>query len=42
MIKMGRWIEPDQYYVSFPMGALDPREVYKHKSTLKKNAKKLK
>jgi hypothetical protein len=37
MIKMGRWIEPDQYYVSFPLSALDPREVYKHKSTLKKN-----
>ncbi len=38
MIKMGRWTQPHQYYVSFPLGAMDPREVYKHRSLLRKNA----
>ena len=38
MHRMSRWTVPRQYYISFPLGILDPKEVYKHKSTLKKNA----
>ena len=38
MTKMGRWTQPHQYYVSFPLGAMDPREVYKHRSLLRKSA----
>ena len=33
-----RWTVPHQYYVSFPLGMLDPKEVYKYKSVLKKSA----
>jgi len=37
MTMLGRWTKPQQYYVSFPLGMLDPKEVYKHKSKLKKD-----
>jgi hypothetical protein len=33
-----RWTRPEQYYVSFPMGVLDPKEVLEHRSPLRKNA----
>jgi hypothetical protein len=33
-----RWTRPDQYYVSFPMGMMDPKEVLEHRSLLRKNA----
>ena len=33
-----RWTRPDQYYVSFPMGMMDPKEVVGHRSLLRKNA----
>ena len=32
-----RWVRPDQYYISFPMGMMDPKEVLKHRSLLRKN-----
>lgn len=38
MTKMGRWIQPHQYYISFPMGILDPKEVLKHRSQIRKTA----
>ena len=37
MTKMGRWSQPHQYYISFPMGMLDPKEVLKHRSQIRKN-----
>jgi len=37
MSKMGRWSQPHQYYISFPMGMLDPKEVLKHRSQIRKN-----
>ena len=37
MTKMGRWTQPHQYYISFPMGILDPKEVLKHRSQIRKN-----
>ncbi len=36
--KFSRWVRPDQYYVSFPMGMMDPKEVLEHRSLLRKNA----
>jgi hypothetical protein len=33
-----RWTCPDQYYVSFPMGMMDPKEVLSHRSLLRKSA----
>ena len=36
--KFSRWTQPSQYYVSFPMGLLDPKEVLGHRSLLRKNA----
>jgi len=33
-----RWTQPTQYYVSFPMGMMDPKEVLEHRSLLRKNA----
>ena len=32
-----RWTHPDCYYISFPMGMLDPKEVLDHRSILRKN-----
>ena len=37
MLKMSRWTTPKQYYVSFPMGILDPKEVFKQRPLLRKN-----
>ena len=31
-----RWSRPDRYYVSFPMGMMDPKEIYEYKSPLKR------
>jgi len=31
-----RWSQPDRYYISFPMGMMDPKEVYEHRVALKK------
>ena len=36
--KFSRWTTPDQYYISFPMGMMDPKEVLEHRSLLRKNA----
>ena len=33
-----RWTQPSQYYISFPMGIMDPKEVLKHRAALRKNA----
>ncbi len=38
MRSFSRWVAPDQYYVSFPMGILDPKEVLEHRSSLRNNA----
>mgnify|MGYP001268021417 FL=1 len=38
MTKMGRWTQPHQYYISFPMGMMDPKEILKHRSKIRKNA----
>jgi len=35
--KFSRWTQPDRYYVSFPMGMMDPKEVLQHRSSLRKN-----
>ena len=35
--KFSRWVQPDRYYVSFPMGMMDAKEVLKHRSRLRKN-----
>jgi hypothetical protein len=34
--KFSRWVQPDRYYVSFPMGMMDPKEVLKYRSILRK------
>ncbi len=34
--KFSRWVQPDQYYVSFPMGMVDPKEVLEYRSALRK------
>ncbi len=36
--KFSRWVRPDQYYVSFPMGVMDAKEVLEHRSLLRKGA----
>jgi hypothetical protein len=36
--KFSRWTVPDQYYVSFPLGMMDPKEVLQHRSLLRRNA----
>ena len=36
--KFSRWVRPDQYYVSFPMGMMDPKEVLECRSLLRKSA----
>ena len=33
--RFSRWIEPDRYYVSFPMGILDPKEVLAHRAKIR-------
>ena len=38
MTKFSRWTRPSQYYVSFPMGMMDPKEVLKHRATTRKSA----
>jgi len=35
--KFSRWTVPDQYYVSFPLGMMDPKEVLQHRSLLRRN-----
>jgi hypothetical protein len=35
--KFSRWTQPDRYYVSFPMGMMDPKEVLEYRSRLRKN-----
>ena len=37
-LRFSRWTKPDRYYVSFPLGMLDPKEVLKYRSTLRKRA----
>jgi len=32
-----RWTQPDRYYISFPMGMLDPKEVLESRSVLRKS-----
>ena len=36
--KFSRWTRPQQYYISFPLGMMDPKEVLQHRSALRKNA----
>jgi|TARA_Y100000034_G_scaffold25443_1_gene29971 hypothetical protein len=36
--RLGRWVMPDRYYVSFPFGIYDPQEVKKAKSKLSTRA----
>ena len=36
--KFSRWARPDQYYISFPMGMMDPKEILQHRSVLRKGA----
>jgi len=38
MRMFSRWITPHQYYVSFPMGMIDPKEVIQHRAAVRKNA----
>ena len=38
MRMFSRWTTPTQYYVSFPLGMLDPKEVLKHRATIRKSA----
>ena len=38
MRRFSRWTRPSQYYVSFPLGMLDPLEVLKHRAAVRKNA----
>jgi len=35
--KFSRWVQPSRYYISFPMGMMDPKEVLEHRSQLRKN-----
>jgi hypothetical protein len=35
--KFSRWVQPHCYYISFPLGMMDPKEVLKHRSALRKN-----
>ncbi|MAH51537.1 hypothetical protein CMI37_37320 [Candidatus Pacearchaeota archaeon] len=36
--KFSRWTRPDRYYISFPMGMMDPKEVLEYRSLLRKSA----
>jgi len=36
--KFSRWVQPGLYYISFPMGMMDPKEVLEYRSSLRKNA----
>jgi hypothetical protein len=36
--KFSRWTQPRQYYISFPLGILDPKEVLAQRSRLRKSA----
>ena len=38
MRMFSRWITPHQYYISFPMGMIDPKEVIQHRAGVRKNA----
>lgn len=38
MRKFSRWTTPKKYYVSFPMGMLDPKELLKHRAAVRKEA----
>ena len=38
MRMFSRWITPDQYYISFPMGMIDPKEVLEHRASVRKDA----
>ncbi len=38
MRSFSRWVTPHQYYVSFPMGMLDPKEVITHRASVRKDA----
>jgi len=35
--KFSRWVQPDRYYISFPLGMMDPKEVLRHRSKLRKS-----
>ena len=37
MKKFSKLVTPDRYYISFPMGMMDPKEVLTHRSKLRKN-----
>jgi len=37
MRKFSKQVTPDRYYISFPMGMMDPKEVQTHRSRLRKN-----
>ncbi len=37
-MKFSRWAQPDRYYVSFPLGMMDPKEVLRHRSILRKES----
>jgi hypothetical protein len=36
--QFSRWSQPDRYYISFPMGMMDPKEVLECRSKLRKGA----
>jgi|TARA_A100000172_G_scaffold63323_1_gene42708 hypothetical protein len=38
MRMFSRWTVPNQYYISFPMGMMDPKEVLRHRAALRKDA----
>ena len=38
MRMFSRWTVPSQYYVSFPMGMMDPKEVLRHRVSIRKDA----
>ncbi|MAH48821.1 hypothetical protein CMI37_23540 [Candidatus Pacearchaeota archaeon] len=38
MKMMSKWVTPDQYYISFPLGVLDIHEVYNNRIIMRKGA----
>ena len=36
-VKYSRWVTPDKYYISFPLGMVDAKETIDYRSTLRKN-----
>ncbi len=34
--KFSRWVQPTRYYISFPLGMMDAKEVLRHRSALRK------